>query len=353
MLNRLLSIFFLSFLFVTYSCQKNNKKQDNLMNNTQVINETRLIDGITIDNTIFQKNDIDLKKYQYNNQYIEDIEIKDLLDKNYRTEFIKFLKETKTEDDEFKSTLVSQLLIIRMIQLSDVNAFYILSELSKDNDVAYNGVELYGEKLTKFFIENPLFFIQQGAKYHETTLLNSIFPQLDEFFVKQSFFKDNLGDIDLKNGQLFLFPDKEKEFSESFKRKISKFSTEECIFSPSLYTAWQNKTINFIDISPLFGEELLIKLNVFERNYFNQNIQNTLKGYIINSEKTDSQSSAIIIDPDGYTNLRKDKNTSSEILQKVKSGEHIEVLDNTGDWFLVKTKEGKEGYIHKSRIKSK
>lgn len=59
----------------------------------------------------------------------------------------------------------------------------------------------------------------------------------------------------------------------------------------------------------------------------------------------------IIRDPDGYTNLRKDKNTSSDILQKVKSGEHIEVLDNTGDWFLVKTKEGKEGYIHKSRIK--
>ena len=60
-----------------------------------------------------------------------------------------------------------------------------------------------------------------------------------------------------------------------------------------------------------------------------------------------------IVDPDGYTNLRKDKNSSSEILQKVKSGEHIEVLDNTGDWFLVKTKEGKEGCIHKSRITSK
>jgi hypothetical protein len=59
-----------------------------------------------------------------------------------------------------------------------------------------------------------------------------------------------------------------------------------------------------------------------------------------------------IQDPDGYTNLRKDKNTSSEIRQKIKSGEHIEVLENTGDWFLVKTNEGKEGFIHKSRIKS-
>ena len=59
-----------------------------------------------------------------------------------------------------------------------------------------------------------------------------------------------------------------------------------------------------------------------------------------------------IQDPDGYTNLRKDKTATSEILQKVKSGEHIDVLDNTGDWFLIKTKEGKQGYVHKSRIKS-
>lgn len=58
-------------------------------------------------------------------------------------------------------------------------------------------------------------------------------------------------------------------------------------------------------------------------------------------------------DPDGYSNLRKDKLATSEVLQKVKSGENIEVIDNSGDWFLVKTKEGKEGYIHKSRIKSK
>lgn len=59
-----------------------------------------------------------------------------------------------------------------------------------------------------------------------------------------------------------------------------------------------------------------------------------------------------INDPDGYTNLRKDKNTSSEVLQKIKSGEYIEVLDNSGDWFLVKTKDGKQGYVHKSRVKS-
>lgn len=59
-----------------------------------------------------------------------------------------------------------------------------------------------------------------------------------------------------------------------------------------------------------------------------------------------------ISDPDGFTNLRKDKSTSSEILQKIKSGEHIEVVDNTDKWFFVKTKEGKEGYIYGNRIKA-
>lgn len=59
-----------------------------------------------------------------------------------------------------------------------------------------------------------------------------------------------------------------------------------------------------------------------------------------------------INDPDGFTNLRKDKTTTSEVLQQIKSGEQIQVLDNSGDWFLVKTNEGKEGYVHKSRVKS-
>lgn len=54
---------------------------------------------------------------------------------------------------------------------------------------------------------------------------------------------------------------------------------------------------------------------------------------------------------DGYTNLRKDKNTTSQILQKINTGEKIEVLDQSGDWWLVVSKEGKKGYVHKSRIK--
>jgi len=59
-----------------------------------------------------------------------------------------------------------------------------------------------------------------------------------------------------------------------------------------------------------------------------------------------------INDLDGYTNLRKDKNTSSEILQKINNGSEVEVLDNSGDWWLVQTKEGKKGYVYKTKIKA-
>ena len=99
-----------------------------------------------------------------------------------------------------------------------------------------------------------------------------------------------------------------------------------------------------------------------------KNVQETIKEdkkegyetYLVSESKIDKISTLSnskfttnkIQDPDGYTNLRKEKNTSSEILQKIKSGDHIEVLDNSGDWFLIKTKEGKQGYVHKSRIKS-
>ena len=99
-----------------------------------------------------------------------------------------------------------------------------------------------------------------------------------------------------------------------------------------------------------------------------KNVQETIKEdkkegyetYLVSESKIDKISTLSnskfttnkIQDPDGYTNLRKDKTATSEILQKIKSGDHIEVLDNSGDWFLIKTKEGKQGYVHKSRIKS-
>lgn len=52
-----------------------------------------------------------------------------------------------------------------------------------------------------------------------------------------------------------------------------------------------------------------------------------------------------IEDPDGYSNIRADKSTSSKILGKVKSGEKIDVLDDTSNWYLIKTKEGRNHWV--------
>lgn len=69
--------------------------------------------------------------------------------------------------------------------------------------------------------------------------------------------------------------------------------------------------------------------------------------------KISSETAYYIHDSDGYTNLRKSPNTSSQVLQKIKSGEQIEVLDQSGNWWFVVSKKRIKGYIHKSRIENK
>ena len=60
-----------------------------------------------------------------------------------------------------------------------------------------------------------------------------------------------------------------------------------------------------------------------------------------------------ISDPDGYTNVREGKSTSYKIIATVDSGLPIRVLDTTGNWWQVMTKDNEIGYIHKSKIKKR
>lgn len=38
------------------------------------------------------------------------------------------------------------------------------------------------------------------------------------------------------------------------------------------------------------------------------------------------------------------------IIEKIKSGENIEILDNSGDWWFIVTHKGNIGFVHKSKI---
>ena len=58
----------------------------------------------------------------------------------------------------------------------------------------------------------------------------------------------------------------------------------------------------------------------------------------------------IIDDSSGYYNLRKGKNNNSEIIQKIKTGEVVNVLYSKGDWWLIETKEKNRGYAFKDKV---
>ena len=83
-----------------------------------------------------------------------------------------------------------------------------------------------------------------------------------------------------------------------------------------------------------------------------------LRSYIEYSYEVDylNEKRKQIKDPDGYTNLRSGKSTSSEIVDKLKTGTYVEIIDDTEDWWYVEVMEGekireyKKGYVHKSKI---
>lgn len=63
-------------------------------------------------------------------------------------------------------------------------------------------------------------------------------------------------------------------------------------------------------------------------------------------------SANLIHDTDGYTNLRQGRNSSSAIVEKIKSGAHVKVLDNTNRWYYVESMTRNKGYIYFTKIRS-
>ena len=50
-------------------------------------------------------------------------------------------------------------------------------------------------------------------------------------------------------------------------------------------------------------------------------------------------------------NIRAAATTSSSILTTAKRGEKLQVLDETGSWYQIKTKSGTTGWVHASLVK--
>lgn len=92
--------------------------------------------------------------------------------------------------------------------------------------------------------------------------------------------------------------------------------------------------------------DLIIRNNDIEDYYDKEYSKINDIAFLINQKYASNH----IQDSDGYTNLRKGKGTNFDVIEKINTNTKINVLDNTGDWFLVKTKSGVEGYVYKSKI---
>jgi uncharacterized protein YgiM (DUF1202 family) len=60
---------------------------------------------------------------------------------------------------------------------------------------------------------------------------------------------------------------------------------------------------------------------------------------------------ATIVDPDGWTNLRARPSRSSAILGRINQGEIFWTQPRDGLWWRVRTAAGREGYVHRSRVR--
>lgn len=99
-------------------------------------------------------------------------------------------------------------------------------------------------------------------------------------------------------------------------------------------TVMQNLNLN----NPNFIEKIKPIPNEQDRDKICETVKNTNTRYYVS-------------DSDGYSNLREKASSNSKIIQKVNSGNNVEVLEKNDDWWKISTEEGNVGYVHKSRIK--
>lgn len=112
----------------------------------------------------------------------------------------------------------------------------------------------------------------------------------------------------------------------------------------------ENKGYQLINNCYQKDEKLLERLKK-EKFYGYVMLEKGSNSYLDQSAENDTDYGTIQ-DKDGYTNLRKDKSTSSQIIEKISTGEKVEILESRdASWYYVKTKTGKEGYVSKSRVK--
>lgn len=62
---------------------------------------------------------------------------------------------------------------------------------------------------------------------------------------------------------------------------------------------------------------------------------------------------AIIYDEDGWTNLRQLPSTESKILTRLANNTEVTIINDSGNWFQIQTRNNITGFIYKENILEK
>jgi hypothetical protein len=282
-------------MFLLLSCNKknDNEKQtkiinenSNKMNSTNIDKNETLINGLDLNNSFFDKKDLHLKNYKYGNIFIENIKIFDLLQKQYREDFFNYLEEsTSGKEDNYEATLFIDLLMMRISQFEDKNAYYLLKESSKKTGISYMGIEFHNQYLWNLFLDKSLFFIKESSSYNDTEILEFILVDMAKEILKtNSEIRDpsRMCDCDdLKAGMILL--SKEKLEKPELKKIKQKFTNEEIIeidCSPSFENGWKSTTEKYYDIKSVIDTEVEKQLGVKDKIFYKVKIVPILKDYI-------------------------------------------------------------------------
>ena len=267
--------------------QKKLNENTKIMNSTSITNNQTLISNIDIEKSLFKLNDVYLKKYKFKGSFIENIKINDLLDKEYREDFFKYLEIHTEEDgpnDEFKPLLFTQLLITRIQQLEDKNAFFLLTESSKSPSIAYGGIQSLDQYLWELFLIKPVFFINESSNYNNIEILEFILTGIaTEYLIKDAEMKDPKRMCycdDLESGTILLRKDKlDKNLLKNFKVKFKNEAIIEIDCSPTFETR-ENTTEEYYNIKLLIDKEMESKLGVKEKLFYKLRVVPILKDYM-------------------------------------------------------------------------
>jgi uncharacterized protein YgiM (DUF1202 family) len=333
-------IFFFSFIFLNENIKAENK----------FINQTgTLISNLDIQKSMF-KNDDDLKsgfqKYKYQGVFIENLKITDLLNEQYRKRLINELSNCESEDDPkaMSITFLTLLLMLRMEVLQDSDAFFILSELSKNEDMAYMGIELSSSYLDDLFYKSPLFYIQESQKYNTTRIMETIVSS-GLRPLREDYFFERKGSISIKSGMILVFKENIDGLNDSnAKKKISSqkpIKGEFKLVNPSKH----EKPIEYLyDIHPFLKDLTQDNLTADELKFYSERIYPLFDDFEIRNYH--------VRDKDGSVNIRKEPTTSSEIVGAAQNGDYVCYVPPykpEPNWVHIEYKEI-SGYIHSSRL---